>query len=82
MARYNVILSDNPWEYQDKQRHRPSNYRRMSMAELRAMGTWVSNLARQDAALFLWSTGPMMLHATRLFLHWGGFRYVTVAERV
>jgi site-specific DNA-methyltransferase (adenine-specific) len=78
MPRYQLIYSDCPWWYSDRQKHRPETYQRMRPRELRAMGPALQRLAADDAALLLWATGPKMLEATHLFASWG-FAYKTVA---
>jgi N6-adenosine-specific RNA methylase IME4 len=71
MKRYTVILSDPPWWYADRQRHRPSNYKRMKERELRALN--VHMLGADDSALLMWCTGPTIAdgQAHRVMWSWG-----------
>jgi len=76
--RYTVIYADPPWRYEQKslsgaaEKHYPT----MSMDELYALD--IEAVAEKDAALFLWTTFPMIPEALRLIRAWG-FKYKTVA---
>lgn len=76
MKRKSIILADPPWLYGDKQGNRKGNYARMRPRDIRALN--VHLLAADDAALFLWSTGPMLPTALSVMQAWQ-FEYRTVA---
>lgn len=59
--RYSLIYCDPPWSYRDKSMHRGGaerHYRTMSLGELEMLD--VGALARDDCALALWITAPML----------------------
>lgn len=80
MEKYDVILCDVPWSYNDKaqagNRGAECKYPCIKIDELKKLD--LSSVAADEASLFMWSTGPMMLSCAELMSHWG-FRYVTVA---
>ena len=78
---YGAIYADPPWRfatYSDKGKGRSAeaHYDCMTLADIKAMpvATW----AARDAALFLWTTDPMLRHALEVIEAWG-FTYKTVA---
>lgn len=78
-AAYDVVYADPPWPYRDKAMQRGGatrHYSVMTAAEI--FGLPVSRLARRDAVLFLWATGPNLPMALETMAAWG-FRYVGVA---
>jgi len=78
MGKFNVILSDCPWQYDDKagKRGADKHYATLSMKEL--MFLRVGDLAAENCAHFMWVTGPFMLEGIRLLRAWG-FRYRNIA---
>jgi N6-adenosine-specific RNA methylase IME4 len=78
---YRAIYADPPWRfatYSDKGKGRSAeaHYDCMSLAEIKALP--VAGWAAPDAALFLWTTDPMLRHALAVVEAWG-FAYKTVA---
>lgn len=80
MNKYNIILCDPPWSYQDKcsagNRGAGFKYPTMSIDEIKNLN--IQLIAAKDCALFLWSTGPMMPEAIEVIKAWG-FKYKTIA---
>jgi N6-adenosine-specific RNA methylase IME4 len=78
--RYDVILADPPWEYDDKalagKRGAGCKYDLMSDEQLE--GLPVGQLAAPDCALLVWATMPKLRNALALIHRWG-FEYRTVA---
>ncbi len=85
-VRHRVILADPPWRYYTAANWRlrrkgidvpNSHYETMTPAQIAALP--VGDLAcRDDAALFLWATMPLLEEGIATIKAWG-FRYVTVA---
>jgi N6-adenosine-specific RNA methylase IME4 len=78
---YRVIYADPPWRfrtYSDKGKGRSAeaHYDCMSLAEIKALP--VASWAAPDAALFLWTTDPMLPQSFEVLEAWG-FAYKTVA---
>lgn len=81
---YSVIYADPPWQYRDTcdsgERGAEHKYPTMGLADLRRLP--VSELADDDAMLFMWATGPLMREAFELIAAWGfdyiGFAFVWV----
>lgn len=70
---YTAIQSQNPSSRRDNERH----YKTMSLEGLAALP--VRDLANPDGChLFIWTSGPFLLHALYLIEAWG-FRYSTRA---
>ena len=88
--RYSVILADPPWQYNvynaesgPVRKGRAGNrgiaerhYQPMTIEDLLALP--IGDLAAKDAALFLWTTPPMLRQGLMLADSWG-FKYRTVA---
>lgn len=78
--KYNIILADPPWEYQQfsdsKQGAVKAQYQTMNMEELYKME--VSKIADDNCILFMWATFPKLKEALSLIEKWG-FEYKTVA---
>ena len=72
--RYRVIYADPPWRY-ERACLGALPYPTMSLEELEALP--VRDIADSDAALFLWTSNPMLESAFRLIRAWG-FEYKTV----
>ena len=78
---YRAIYADPPWRfgtYSDKGKGRSAeaHYDCMTLADIKAMP--VASWGASDAALFLWTTDPMLRHAMDVIEAWG-FTYKTVA---
>jgi N6-adenosine-specific RNA methylase IME4 len=78
---YRTIYADPPWRFatyseKGKGRSAEAHYDCMSLAEIKALP--VKDWAAPDAALFLWTTDPMLRHAMEVLDAWG-FAYKTVA---
>lgn len=85
LGHYKIIYADPPWKYRDKQtagkRGAEFKYKCLSTEDLAVFevgGATVSNLAAENGALFLWSTGPMIRVALVVMTMWG-FTYKNVA---
>jgi len=87
MKRYSVIYADPPWKYGGKYstgsvgkrngaRSASSHYKVMSMEEIKSLP--ISEIAEDDAALFLWVTGPFLQEGLDVIRAWG-FTYKTIA---
>jgi len=88
MQKYQLILADPPWRYNDqgtrlspqyegKQRKSVKHYDTMSLQEICALGEWVKFITAQDAILLLWSTHPIKeTHPWPVMKAWG-FKYST-----
>ena len=78
---YRAIYADPPWRFttyseKGKGRSAEAHYDCMTLPEIKAMP--VAAWAAPDAALFLWTTDPMLRHALDVMEAWG-FKYKTVA---
>ncbi len=75
-GKYRVIYADPPWRYANSglggsaEQHYPT----MSTEDLRSLA--VSELAAEDAVLFLWATNPVLDEAISVMEAWG-FEYKT-----
>lgn len=80
MKKFNVILADPPWNYSDKaqagKRGSSFHYEVMKQKDIEALP--VSELAADNCALFLWTTGPMMPNALSVMKAWG-FKFKNMA---
>jgi N6-adenosine-specific RNA methylase IME4 len=75
--KYPVILADPPWQYKDgtdPTRDVANHYPTMALEEIRALP--VSELATDDAVLFLWIPSPKLAEAMEVIAAWG-FKYQT-----
>ena len=75
---FDIIYCNPPWLYANggrPKRKATNNYNCMPMKELKCLP--VNELANQDCALLMWTTGPMMKKAVNLMGCWG-FEYRTV----
>lgn len=80
---YSAIYADPAWGYNDRaiRGGTARHYRALSLSELcdfKVGGRSVAEIATPDAALFLWSTWPMLREALVLITAWG-FTYKTCA---
>jgi len=78
-AHYPVIYADPPWRYEhavSTSREIENQYPTMTLDEICALP--VSEIATDDAILFLWATSPKLAEAMRVIREWG-FTYRTNA---
>ena len=75
-GKYRVIYADPPWEYSntqpDYQTVQDDHYPTMPLSEISALP--VTELALDDAVLFLWATSPILEDAFKVINSWG-FKY-------
>lgn len=83
IAPFDVILSDPPWNYDDKGQSGSGvnsgaevYYETMSVADICALD--VATIAAPDALCFLWVTGPQIPEGLKVLTAWG-FEYKTTA---
>ena len=79
----NIVYADPPWTYQQtvkngvlKRKDGTLIYPSMSLKSLCALGPDVKRICKEDAALFLWATMPLLAEALELIKAWG-FKYKT-----
>jgi hypothetical protein len=79
-SKYDVILSDPPWQYADdgvgKRGAAASHYPTQSLEALIAMRPRIDKIAAADSMLLLWATSPLLPDALRLMDEWS-FAYVS-----
>jgi len=78
---YSIIYADPPWNYKvwskkGESRSAASHYDIMSKDDIQNLP--VSNIAKENAVLFLWVTYPCLKEGLELIDHWG-FKYKTCA---
>ena len=85
MKSYNIIYPDPPWKYSDKaadgRRGAEFKYPCLALSELihfQVNGRLVYDIAAENSACFMWTTGPMMPDALKLLATWG-FAYKNIA---
>lgn len=84
MQKYHIIYADPPWQYDNKNPHgiggtgfgAEKHYTTMSLESLKKLN--VSDIAENDAALFIWMVPPLLPYAMEVISAWG-FVYKTVA---
>jgi N6-adenosine-specific RNA methylase IME4 len=80
MNKFNIILADPPWTYNDKghsgQRGSEYKYKCMSIYEIQRLR--VEEIAAENSVLFLWVTFPMLQEGLDTLKAWG-FKYKTAA---
>lgn len=78
--KYNTILCDPPWPYDNQQDHNPKRggytYPPMTLDEIKALP--VKDIAAKNCALFLWATMPKLREALEVIKAWE-FEYTTCA---
>jgi N6-adenosine-specific RNA methylase IME4 len=76
--KYDLILCDPPWSYNDKSSRGSAekHYKTMSIKDI--MELPVSELAADNSVLFLWATFPLLPEALKVMDAWD-FKYKTVA---
>jgi N6-adenosine-specific RNA methylase IME4 len=78
-VKYRIIYADPPWahdQWKNGNRRPELHYPVMGLEAIKALP--VSEIADDDAFLFLWTTAPHLPEALEVIAAWG-FRYVTVA---
>lgn len=75
-AKFDVILADPPWRYEDARPWQKieNHYPTMSLQEICALP--VSCVAEKDCVLFLWTTSPKLEESFAVIRSWG-FTYKT-----
>ena len=85
MKKYEIIYADPPWSYSDKATSggrwggAENHYECMSIEQICSLsvdGRHVSEIAADDAILFLWTTQPFLKDCFAVMEAWG-FEYVT-----
>ena len=77
--KYQIILADPPWSYNDKMEDR-ENFSVIGKYETQSLD-WIKALkvpADDDCVLFLWAVSPLLPEAFDVITAWG-FKYKTVA---
>ena len=77
--KYDIIVMDPPWKYggmKQLSRHVRKHYLTQSM---KTMMAWdIQKMCKPTTMLYMWTTGPKLMDAQKLFDAWG-FEYKTVA---
>lgn len=89
---FRVITADPPWDFKSNSKAKPGrnarrHYQTMSLAEIRAMP--VEQFAADNAILFFWITGPLLVVGAHIpiMLAWGfeptamGFDWIKLNKR-
>lgn len=79
--KYGIIYADPPWQFKSwsatgRGRSAEQHYPVLDTEAIAALP--VRSIARNDCALFLWATSPMLQDAMRVMERWG-FAYKTIA---
>lgn len=77
--KYQIILADPPWSYNDKQNTKllggcVKHYQTMSIKELCELP--IGDMCDKNAVLFLWVTSPLLEDSFKIVKAWG-FKYKT-----
>lgn len=79
----NIIYADPPWKYQQtvkngvlKRKDGTVIYPSMPVKELCGLGPAVQRICKEDTALFMWATMPLLQEALDVIKAWG-FKYKT-----
>ncbi|WP_279448531.1 MT-A70 family methyltransferase [Aeromonas hydrophila] len=70
--KFELILTDPPWRYNDKSRNRGGaerHYGTLSLDELKAIN--VADYAAKHCCLMMWTTGPQLADSIDLMRAWG-----------
>lgn len=78
MKKYQVILADPPWKYQQKTLQGAAEHHYSTMCIEDICRLPVCDMADRDCVLFLWATFPQLPEALRVIKEWG-FTFKTVA---
>lgn len=75
---FNILYADPPWSYQQtvkngvlRRKDGSLLYPSMSVKQLCALGPEVARVGRNDSALFLWATMPLLAEALKVIDAWG-----------
>jgi N6-adenosine-specific RNA methylase IME4 len=78
VGKFGVLYADPPWQYEenstDPTRQTENPYPAMELAAIKALP--ISEIAHDDAVLFLWAPSPKLEEALEVMRAWG-FRYRT-----
>lgn len=80
MKKYNIILADPPWTYNDKIRcgKRGVIYKYPTLSIKSIQELPIQNIADTDCTLFLWGTWPLLPNCLEIIKSWG-FKYKSIA---
>ncbi len=80
---YNIVYADPPWSYNQtvkngvlRRKDGSLLYPSMSVRDLCALGPHIERISRDDSALFMWATMPLLAEALQVIKAWG-FTYKT-----
>lgn len=78
---FDIVLIDPPWDYDDKRDHKSAGMARsaydvMSLSSIRELQP--SSILSDNAAIFLWATGPKLSDAMYVIEAWN-LKFLTVA---
>ncbi len=82
LHKYNTILADPPWEYEDKKGNlasmgaATSAYSVMPLEEIKRLP--IKYISSENSLLLLWATSPKLSEALEVIKAWG-FEYRTIA---
>lgn len=82
MKKYQIILADPPWSYNDKRDKHPRlcggatvHYPTMTLNNIQTLK--IIDITANDAVLFLWTTFPLLEEGLQVMKAWG-FKYKTL----
>lgn len=79
MKKYQIILADPPWSYNDKMSGHSFSldheYQTQGLEWIKGLG--VKEIAEKDCVLFLWAVSPLLPEAFEVIKAWG-FKYKTL----
>lgn len=76
--KYQIILADPPWLYNDRGCHGTvaNHYKGMKIADICSIP--INDIADKDCVLFMWAIYPMLREALKVIEAWG-FNYKSIA---
>lgn len=77
MKKYSVIYADPPWQYNNKSVQGGAEHHYPTMPVKNICALPVSEIAEDDALLFMWVTFPTLIDAFKVIEAWG-FKYKTL----
>lgn len=82
-AKFQVILADPPWQYDDdgvgRRGAAESHYPTMPLGDLMKMRTMIDEISADDAMLVMWATSPLLAEAIALMDAWGFGKPISTA---
>lgn len=78
MKKYQIILADPPWPYDNKGVKYAVSKQYKTMSDEEIYNLPVNKLADENCVLFLWATYPKLIEALQTIKSWG-FIYKTIA---